>query len=101
MPRCATYRVYYVLNDGSTRERNFAGAPKPEAIWHNRPIFLQSGPKAIFAIRYYPSRKAWRTYNLTEFGNYYLRSGRIMLRVPPFSETPDLDAAIMAARFRL
>lgn len=51
----AVYTVTFVLEDGQHHVRNYQHAPPPSYLRH---------PKGRFAMRYFPSKKAWRVYDL-------------------------------------
>lgn len=85
----AMYENIYVLRDASLRTRSTLTAQPPSKLYYARPT------DARFVARYFPSKKAWRVYDLHKF---WPTSHGLYIRTPkPMVVTPDRDAAIMAA----
>lgn len=87
------YQVMYLAQGGEElRSRSFNLAPHPMLLFRWR------HPKAIFAIRYYPSKKAWRVYDMRLFKRDTLRSGKPIIKAPKYSyESVSQEACVMYA----
>jgi hypothetical protein len=105
MSSVAPYKIVYVNQDGTTFEMQVAGAPRPAQLFTkirgHTGYYPNTDKNKVFAMRFYPSRKAWRVFDLRKFKE--VQYGRIT-RVQPSryeAEIADLDAAIMFATLGL
>lgn len=95
------YELVFVMPDGSTILRGREGAAHAQASLIGYPV-----KQAVFGMRYFPSRKAWRVYDLRQVSlvatTYRRGLGSIRLKAPPSCfEHPDKDAAIMWSVLKL
>lgn len=98
MARAARYDVLYVMPDGKRLKKSVIGAPSFMQVDAWKP------DGAIYAMRYYPSRKAWRVFD------FRLNTMVVMMRrgrrrtIPQAEhrarEFPCVEAAIMYATLR-
>jgi hypothetical protein len=98
MNEAAIYTLVYVLDGGEVKYKQVRGAPPPNKLFSQRP----KGAK--FGIRLYPSRRAYRVFDLKQIEQMMVTVGahRLSMPYPRYMiETPDLDAAIMFATLRL
>lgn len=88
----AIYEVVYILDDATTVTKGSRGAPSPLDLYLKRP------KRAMFVVRYMPSKRAWRGYDLRVFPVVTTKGQlRLAANPAPAFETPDKDAAIMQA----
>jgi hypothetical protein len=85
----ARYTVTYVRRDSSTTCRLFSYAPSPARI-------SQWNPKARFAVRYYPSKKHWRVFDLENTAPILSWRGGATISAPALAcIVDDYDTAMM------
>lgn len=103
MNEAATYEMYYVHSDGGVTLRQRKGAPSPAKLFATRPKMKPAESQVLFGIRYYPSKKAWRVFDMRKFEMAPTGRFRFMHLTAPKHEVEyaDLDAAIMFATLRL
>jgi hypothetical protein len=93
----ASYELVFVMPDGSTISR-----VRPDAKTAHNSLMNYPVKKAAFGARYYPSRKAWKVFDLREArppiprGRYFF-----IPPAPQVFEHEDKDAAVMWVILRL
>jgi hypothetical protein len=101
----ATYQIVYVCQDATTHTIEMQGAPRPSQLYTkirgHTGYFPKTDKNKIFVMRYFPSRKVWRVFDLRKFTEQQF-GHRTVVKAPRYEiEIPDLDAAIMFATLRL
>lgn len=87
----AIYEIVYILDDATTVTKARRGAPSPIDLFTLQP------KRAIFVIRYMPSRLVWRGYDLRIYPVSTTPDGRVRIAANPTPafEVFDRDAALM------
>lgn len=101
------YEIVYVRADATTVSKTVIGAPRPERVFTTIRGFTgytgkSAESNAIFATRYFPSKKAWGVYDMRKFVELTLQTGKRIIKCPrPEVFVGDRDAAIMWATLNL
>ncbi len=89
------YKIHYIKRGGQTVVLQARLAPSPTRMFTFRPMGSE------FAARWFPSRKAWRLYDLRKFKRTTLYTGKDIIKAPKHSfENADLDAIFAFAALK-
>lgn len=89
------YTIYYIKGDRSVRKMRAKLAPSAAIMLNASPMGSE------FVARYFPSRKAYRLYDLRKYKKVYLHNGKLITKAPKHSfENADLDAIFAFAALK-